>query len=51
MLDNTVWDNTISIQRNWQHRVHNTVEFVYNEVQGTLDLISLEASFAIRETM
>ena len=26
-----------------------TVEFVYNEVQGTLDLISLYASFVIRE--
>ena len=28
-----------------------TVEFVYNEVQGTLDLISLYASFVIREIM
>jgi hypothetical protein len=28
-----------------------TVEFVYNEVQGTLDLSSLYASFVIREIM
>ena len=33
------------------YRFDYTVEFVYSEVQGTLDLSLLKASFVIRETM